>query len=249
MADANTTVVCALGDSITDGGTTVNGSDGWSDGLSRRLHKIYGDSVSVVNMGISANTVVSETDVSRFNQPVVTRLNRDILGISGLTVVVWLQGINDLGIGQNKPEPIIEGYKQVVARLHANGIVVIGCTVTSSVWPEPNYDRYLPSGPPSYLLKYGTPQINEYRKQLNEFIRTAGLFDGIAEMAGAVEDPSTGALFKQFQAGDYLHPNRAGHQAMAATVDLSILAPGQNSKLHFRAANRGEAATTADKKK
>jgi hypothetical protein len=59
LADPDTAVVCAAGDSITDGGTTVDGYDGWSDDLSIRAHKVYGDKVSIVNAGIGGNTVVS----------------------------------------------------------------------------------------------------------------------------------------------------------------------------------------------
>jgi lysophospholipase L1-like esterase len=226
LADADTAVVCALGDSITDGGMTVNGYDGWSDDLSIRAHKIYGDKVSVVNMGIGGNTVVTVLNEPGATDPVVKRLDRDVLSIAGLTSVVWLEGINDLGSGQSKPEPIIQAYKQVVARLHARGIKVIGATVTSSLRPEP-YDDSMPAASRTLLDKYGNARTNLYRKQVDEFIRTSGLFDSVADMEKATEDPATGALYKQFQGGDYLHPNRPGHQAMATVVDLKVLAlPG-----------------------
>lgn len=222
LADPDTAVVCALGDSITDGGTTVDGYDGWSDDLSVRAHKIYGDKVSVVNMGIGGNTVV--TVLPDGSDPVVKRLDRDVLSIAGLTSVVWLEGINDLGVGQSQPEPLIQGYKQIVARLHARGIKVIAATVTSSLRPEP-YDDSVPAAVRALQEKYGNTKTNSYRKQVDEFIRTSGLFDGVVDMEKATENPSTGALYKHFQGGDYLHPNRAGHQAMAAVVDLKAVAP------------------------
>jgi len=228
LADARTIVVCALGDSITDGGTTISGYDGWSEVLSRRAHKLYGDRISIVNMGVSANTVVSESDDEefRYNEPVTKRLERDVLEISGLTWVIWLEGINDLGYGQNTPEAVIEGYKDVLKRLHQRGVLVIGATVTSSLWPEPNYDRVQKTHPKALvelLPKYGNPQVNRYREQINEFIRTSGAFDGVADMAAITEDPATGALYSDFQSGDYLHLNRAGHHAMASAVDITVL--------------------------
>ena len=59
-ADPETSVVCAFGDSITDGvNSTLNGSDTWPDQLSRRLHSAYGNKISVVNEAISGNTVNS----------------------------------------------------------------------------------------------------------------------------------------------------------------------------------------------
>ena len=222
LADPDTAVVCALGDSITDGGMTVDGYDGWSDDLSIRAHRVYGNKVSIVNMGIGDNTVVSEP--SDTSEPAVKRLDRDILGIAGLTAVVWLEGINDLGRGQNTPATVIEGYKQVAARLHARGVRVIGATLTSSLRSGP-YDDRLPAAWKANMEKYGNAQTTAYRKQANEFIRTSGLFDSVADMDKATEDPSTGALYKEFHGGDYLHPNRAGHQAMAAVVDLKSLAP------------------------
>jgi len=60
MASADTIVVCAFGDSITDGThTTFNINDRWSNVLSRRLHNAYGNKVSVVNEAIGGNRVVN----------------------------------------------------------------------------------------------------------------------------------------------------------------------------------------------
>ena len=57
---ADTVVVCAFGDSITDGThTTFNINDRWSNVLSRRLHNAYGNKVSVVNEAIGGNRVVN----------------------------------------------------------------------------------------------------------------------------------------------------------------------------------------------
>src|SRR5260370_31627149 len=53
MAPADTLLVVAFGDSITDGtASTLNGDDRWPDDLSRRLHAAYGNRVSVVDEGI-----------------------------------------------------------------------------------------------------------------------------------------------------------------------------------------------------
>src|SRR5262249_7472151 len=53
MAPPHTVVICAFGDSITDGThTTLNINDRWSNVLSRRLHNAYGSKVSIVNEAI-----------------------------------------------------------------------------------------------------------------------------------------------------------------------------------------------------
>ncbi|HWD98545.1 MAG TPA: hypothetical protein VG345_05900, partial [Bryobacteraceae bacterium] len=64
---------------------------------------------------------------------------------------------------------------------------------------------------------------------VNEFIRTGGVFDGVADFDRATLDSATGALRPEFQpsssiggAGDRLHPNRAGYKAMAGSVDLNL---------------------------
>lgn len=222
MADKDTAVVCAFGDSITDGtSTTINGDDRWSNDLSRRLHEVYGNRISVVNEGIGGNTVINPISVG---PAAVDRLDRDVLGLSGLTSVIWLEGINDLGAG-HAVNDIIAGYVNVVQRLHTAGIkVVVGCTLTSAL---------LNTGAD------GGPAVDANRKILNTYIRTPGNFDSIADFDAATFDPSTGGMQPQFVpnssiggAGDNLHPNRAGYQAMANTIDLKVLAPPQHGPPH-----------------
>jgi hypothetical protein len=60
-------------------------------------------------------------------------------------------------------------------------------------------------------------------KKLNIFILNSGLFDGVIDMSSATESPQTGALYEGMHVGDYLHPNRAGHQAMAEAIDINHL--------------------------
>ena len=220
MAASNTVVVCAFGDSITDGtATTINGNDRWSNDLSRRLHNAYGNLVSVVNQGIGGNTVNRPGQAS---ESAVQRLDRDVLGLSGLTHVVWLEGIND--VPAVTPEVVIAGYQNVVSRLHTAGVKVVGATVTSALNPTLTD----PAAIASNRLK------DDYRKQLNIFIRGTNIYDSGADMDAATLDPATGALKAPFLPPssiggtvlDWIHPNRAGYQAMANTIDISIFAPG-----------------------
>src|ERR1700723_357461 len=103
------------------------------NGLSRRLHNAYGDRVSIVNEAIGGNRVVNPAVVNATSGPAATdRLDRDVLGLSGLSHVIWLEGINDLG-ASHTPDAVIAGYKDVVARLHAKGIKVYAGTLTSAL--------------------------------------------------------------------------------------------------------------------
>ena len=223
-APEHTSVVVCFGDSITDGtASTLNGDDRWPDVLSRRLHTTYGDRVSVVNAGIGGNQVVapptySPTAPFAGGPSALSRLDRDVLSLSGVTSVIWLEGINDLSSGASA-EAVIAGFKEGVRRLRARGMRVIGGTITSSV---------------GATTASGTPENDAKRKTINEFIRTGGLFDGVVDFDAATRDPQTGALKEAFQpnsttggAGDRLHPNRAGYHAMGNAIDLGLLVPGR----------------------
>ena len=218
IASADTAAVCAFGDSITDGtASTINGNDRWSNDLSIRLHEAYGNKVSVVNEGIAGNTVVNPPF---FGPAAVDRLDRDVLGLSGLTSVVWLEGLNDFGAENNSPSAVIAGLQNGISRMHAAAIKVVGATIISGLNA-------------TVLLNWGTPVTDAKRRATNDFIRhSGGLYDSVADMDIATLDPGTGELKPEFvpdssigSPGDKLHPNRAGYQAMANAVDLKVLAP------------------------
>jgi lysophospholipase L1-like esterase len=210
----DTTTVVALGDSITDGtGSTINGDDRWPDVVGRRLLSTYGNRVAVANAGIGGNRIL--TDSAAGGPAALTRLNRDVLSLSDVTAVIWFEGINDLSAGASADD-LINGIRQGVASLRASspGITLIQATITSSLGST-----------------NGTPELDARRQAVNAFIRTAGIFDSVADFDAATVDPSTGRLRPEFQpnsstaANDFLHPNRAGYLAMAQTVDLGLLAP------------------------
>ena len=80
---------------------------------------------------------------------------------------------------------------------------------------------------------HGSPEQDAQRKILNDFIRSGGVFDGVADFDRATLDPNTGGMRAEFVPesttggpGDKLHPNRAGYEAMATTIDLApLIAP------------------------
>jgi len=225
MAPAATQVIVALGDSITDGtASTLNGDDRWPNALSRRLHAIYGNRVSVVDAGIGGNQVAGPAEYSA-QKPFAggpsarQRLERDVLSLSGVTVVVWLEGINDFGNNVNAPAESVEAcMKEVTSRIRAKlpRARVIGATVTSALG--------------STNAAHGSAAEDQKRRALNEFIRHSGVFDGVADFDQATLDPQTGGLRPEFVPdsttggpGDKLHPNRAGYLAMAMAIDLKLL--------------------------
>jgi lysophospholipase L1-like esterase len=224
MASADTQLIVAFGDSITDGtASTINSEDRWPNVLSRRLHAA-GRKVSVVNAGIGGNQVVGPVEYSP-QKPFAggpaagARLERDVLSLSGLSAVIWLEGINDFSKNGNASVEAVEaGMKEIVGRLRARtpGVRVIGATLTSALG--------------SSNAAHGFPEQDEKRKAINEFIRTSGLFDGVADFDKATLDPQTDGLKAEFipesttgGPGDKLHPNRAGYLAMGTAINLDLL--------------------------
>lgn len=229
MAPANTVVICAFGDSITDGThTTLNENDRWANALSRRLHNAYGDRISIVNEAIGGNRVVNPVVANATSGPAaVDRLDRDVLGLSGLTHVIWLEGINDFG-GGHSTDSVIGGYQNVVTRLHARGIKVYAGTLTSAlgmVNPAEGWNAPVTAD--------NGPIVDANRRVLNAYIRTSSLFDGVEDFDGATLDPETRNMKAQYVPNsqmtqlpwDYLHPNHAGYMAMAAAVDIAPFKP------------------------
>jgi lysophospholipase L1-like esterase len=252
MTSGDTVVVCVFGDSITDGThTTLNTNDRWANVLSRTLHNAYGNKVSVVNEAIGGNRVLPPVVANGTAGPAaVDRLDRDVLGLSGLTDVIWLEGINDLGAGYGQaasatpvfenpvihtPANIMAGYQNVVGRLHHRGIKAYGGTIISALgmnnpaqgWDLINFPNFLAS------VDNG-PVIDGYRQQINHYIRTSGLFDGVVDFDKATLDPTTGNMKAAYLPNsqftqlpwDYLHPNHAGYNAMGLAVDVTPFAPG-----------------------
>jgi lysophospholipase L1-like esterase len=225
LAPAGTQLVVTFGDSITDGtASTLNGEDRWPNVLARRLHAAYGNAVAVVNAGIGGNQVIGPPEYSAQNPfaggpSARDRLERDVLGLSGVTAVIWLEGINDFSRNGNASlEAVENGMREVVGRVRTRlaGVHVIGATLTSALG--------------SSNAAHGFAEQDAKRKGLNDFIRSSGVFDGVADFDQATLDPHTGGLRAEFVPesttggpGDKLHPNRAGYLAMAQAIDLGLV--------------------------
>ena len=216
----------AFGDSITDGVGAKQGEySDWPDMLASRLAgKQSSSQVAVVNEGIGGNRILHDgAGVSA-----LARFDRDVLAQPGVTSLIILEGINDIGWPHMKARPspngtspsqgpfandrvtaqdLIAGLKQIIERAHEHGIRVFGATLT----PFEGADYYSADG-------------EVERQAVNQWIRTSGAFDAVFDFDAAVRDPNHPARFREdYQSGDHLHPSAAGYKAMAAAVDLSVL--------------------------
>ncbi|WNV85910.1 SGNH/GDSL hydrolase family protein [Umezawaea sp. Da 62-37] len=220
--------VVAFGDSITDGaGTTAGANRRWPDVLARRLQADRGlRHLGVVNAGISGNRLLHDPNppagtpaegyANYFGQAALRRFDRDVLAQPGVSHVVVLLGVNDLGHpGTSAPEServtardIIDGHRQLIARAHARGLLIHGGTIT------PFKDD---------TLGFYSPENEAARQAVNRWIRTSGEYDGVVDFDRAVRDPADpGRLLAAYDSGDHLHPNDAGMAAMADAVPLRL---------------------------
>jgi lysophospholipase L1-like esterase len=204
-------VVVAFGDSITDGfNSTVDAAKRYPNLLDDRL-KAAGARTSVVNAGISGNRWMFD-GTGPYGSG---RFDRDVVEIAGVTHVIILLGINDIGFstvfstsGQVvSADQIIASIAGAISRAKANGIKVLLGTL-------------LPFKGASYYSADGEAK----RQAVNAWIRAnpdvAGIIDFDRALQGAA-DPL--ALEPSLDSGDHLHPNDAGYAAMANAVDLTKL--------------------------
>jgi lysophospholipase L1-like esterase len=229
MMPAETRLIVAFGDSITDGtASTMNGDDRWPDVLARRLHRAFGNKVAVVNAGIGGNQVAGPAEYSA-TKPFAggpsagARLERDVLSLSGVSAVIWLEGINDFSKNGNAAvDTVTAGMRDIAARLRARipGVRVIGATLTSAL--------------DATSAAHGSKEQDDKRRALNAFIKSSGVFDAVADFDAVTLDPSSGEMKAEFipesttgGRGDKLHPNRAGYLAMGEAIDLGVFGVGQ----------------------
>jgi lysophospholipase L1-like esterase len=207
--------IVALGDSITDGhGATTDGNDRWPDVFAKRLQGSAATrKIGVVNQGIGGNRLL----VDGIAANVLARFDHDALGQAAVRYMIVLEGINDLGMLTHEKEVseveheaevkrVIGAYEQIISRAHAQGIKVIGGTLT----PYVGSSFYHPNA-----------KNEADRQAVNAWIRTH--FDGVIDFDKVVRDPAHPELMlPEFDSGDHLHPGPAGFAAMAGAIPTSL---------------------------
>lgn len=207
--------IVTLGDSITDGfqyqqSPTMDHSYPYY--LARRIKNHSDIHRSVLNAGISGNEILHNAGTAGTNA--LARLNRDVIAQPGVTDVILLEGINDIGADSYEvtAEQIIQGLKQIAIRCHAHGLNIYAGTLT----PFGGSHKY-------YNADYGTPKGEAKREMVNEFIRTGEFFDGVIDFDTAIQDPDQpDRILPKYDSGGHLHPGNAGYRKMAKTIDLSL---------------------------
>jgi lysophospholipase L1-like esterase len=201
-----TGVIATIGNSITDGaGSTSNTNRRWPDILAQRLLASGEPPKGIANAGISGNRVLT----FGAGPSALARFDRDVLMQSGVTHVVILEGINDIGnstVTRMTADELIYGLRQLADRARERGLVVIGATLT-------------PAGPRAPF----TAEHEAKRVAVNTWIRTSGVFDAVIDFDQITRDPANPTQFlPAYDSGDHLHPGDAGYKAMGEAIDLAL---------------------------
>lgn len=198
--------VVALGASITDGVASAGDSNRrWPNDLAVRLDAAH-TSIGVLNQGISGNKLLTDGA----GQSALNRFTRDVVAQPDVKWLIFSDDpINDLGAGAGRPsgDQLIAGLKQLLGDAHAAHLKYLCSTLT----PFEGSGGWSQEGEAS-------------RAQINAFVRSAASgCDGVVDQDMATHDPAAPTKYlPKYDAGDHLHPNEAGLQAIADSVDLSL---------------------------
>jgi hypothetical protein len=153
----------------------VGKTDGFSLGsLSLRHHSIDTKTVSQSHWTTGPTLACS-------SGAQLARFDRDALSLPGVTHIVLLEGINDLGFPGAKlgelsladpadirsADDLIGAYRQLIARAHVRGIKLIGSTVTPCVGVD--------------IPGYHSDAKEAVRQAVDGWIRNSGAFDGVID--------------------------------------------------------------------
>jgi lysophospholipase L1-like esterase len=233
-ASSRGAAIVAFGSSTTDGdGSTRDANRRWPDVLAERLQKSSGgtDEVGVLNEGIIGNRLLYDSPQEAsspfgplLGQAGLTRFERDVLEQPGVKYVLVCLGVNDILFPAYpftpaseivKPENIVTGYRQLIARAHKKGIRVIGTTI-----PPFEGSTFVAFG---LNLTLYTPEREKTRQAVNEWIRHSGQFDAAVDFDEAVRDPARPAqLLPAYAAADRLHVKDDGNVAQGNAIPLTL---------------------------
>ncbi|MFD5870477.1 SGNH/GDSL hydrolase family protein [Streptomyces sp. NPDC060322] len=204
--------IVVIGDSLTAGsGSTTDANGRWPDVLSDRLRHLYG----IANQGIAGNRLLRDSPLalggakSLGGPSAARRFDRDVLSVSGAKTVIIALGINDVQQYPQEPDPrrITAGLRALTERAHAQGLRVVGATLT----PFQGYSTW-------------TPERNAVRLAVNEEIRSGRIFDAYVDFDRAVRDPyAPNRILPEYDSGDRLHFNDAGYRTLGHAIGLDTV--------------------------
>ncbi|MBI5542552.1 MAG: hypothetical protein HY901_01585 [Deltaproteobacteria bacterium] len=131
------------------------------------------------------------------------RIDSDVLALPGITDCVVEIGINDLH--REYPPFVIDGLTKIFLALRRAGLRTWGGTIIPNSAPK------------------RTEAWELTRQEVNAFIQSTDLVDGVVDFAAALADPAdptkpAAGLMSQ----DGIHPSTAGHRVMGETLARAV---------------------------
>jgi lysophospholipase L1-like esterase len=210
---AGASTIVAFGDSITDGTcSTLDAHDRWEDVLAQRIALEKTVTHAVINEGIGGNTVTgANLNPAATSPPGTERLDRDVLSHAGVTHVVLFLGTND--IRREAPaDQVIAGMKDIIARVKAKSIKIIGVTIIPR-------DSVVPGIPDTGW----NDAKSRIRNEVNDWIRKQAGFDAVLDFDKVVRDPANPDRIKMaYDCSDGVHPSPFGYFLLGKSVDLGL---------------------------
>jgi lysophospholipase L1-like esterase len=207
------TAIVVFGDSITDGTCTMPDThERWEDTLAQRLALRQPVERGVINEGIAGNTVTgTNLRPAATSTPGIERLERDVLSHAGVSHVVLFMGTND--IRREAPaDQVIAGMKDIIARVKAHGLKIIGTTIIPRHATVPGVES---TG--------WNEAKTKVRNAVNDWIRKGTDFDGVLDFDKVVRSAGNPDLLDPaYNCGDGIHPSSIGYFEMGKSVDLGL---------------------------
>jgi lysophospholipase L1-like esterase len=208
-------------------GSTLDADANWPSDFARRIAATHDASkLAIVNEGVIGNRLLADCfflAVGCLSVSALARFDRDALAIPGVTHIVLLEGVNDIGfpgatlgnqlLADAAAAPgtadLIGAYMQLISRAHARGVKLIAATIMPFEGVE--------------VPGYYSESKEAVRQALNKWIRTSGAFDGLIDFDAVLRDPNHPTqLLLKFASLDHLHPDDAGYRALADSIDLAL---------------------------
>lgn len=206
LPGTSSALIC-VGDSITDGtGSGNNANNRWVDDLFRRMQGISATSnIAVLNAGIGGNHLVTADGQG----PSAMQRIKDIIAQPGVRYIALLDGVNDIGHTRTKDaalnalyDQMTQAMEEIISEVHSAGLIIFGGTLT-----------------PSFV----DPNRAATRNRINRWRLNDSKFDYIVDYAAAVGNKTYPDQYQdRYAYTNYVHPNVAGHQAMADAWDLGV---------------------------
>lgn len=202
-------------------GDSITHMSYYTDALIRRVLKEHPGKVTVLNAGMGGNRLCYDATFlpdmqehsSIFGKAGYRRFREDVFGSMEPDAVLVLEGINDIShcfqFDHPDETPTVELFigrcSEIVAEAHAHGTRIFLCTILPEeiFLNEPWYEK-----------------CEKLRREINDWIRSQTLADGVVDFEPIASDDKDPARLKEGFSMDGLHPNENGGEQMANALPL-----------------------------